>query len=40
DAVEGEEKKRRRNFERLTDLADALLQAGQHDVYQQTREDL
>lgn len=34
------EKKRREDFGRLTDLADGLLQAGQHDIYQQTRDDL
>lgn len=38
-AVEAE-KKRKGDFGRLTELADALLQAGQHDVYQQTKEDL
>lgn len=34
------DKKRREDFGRLTDLADALLQAGQHDVYQVTKEEL
>lgn len=31
---------RKADFGRLTDLADALLQAGQHDIYQQTKEEL
>lgn len=39
-AAAAAEKKRREDFGRLTELADALLQAGQHDVYQQTKEDL
>lgn len=37
---DSEEKKRQEEFGRLTDLADGLLQAGQHDVYQQTKEEL
>ena len=35
-----EERERREKFSRLTDLADGLLQAGTHDVYQLTKEEL
>lgn len=34
------ERERREKFSRLTDLADGLLQAGMHDVYQLTKEEL
>ena len=40
EAVDPAERKRREDFGRLTDLADGLLQAGLHDVYQLTKEEM
>lgn len=40
EAIAAMEKKRREDFGKLTDLADSMLHAGQHDVYHQTREEL